>query len=417
MKKRTLLLVLCLLVFVTSLLMTAVAFASTATVTTTDAYYKGEYGELFADQGEKKAQLQEIYGKEAIILFGEVTNLPDGAEFGIVRYPKGDTHTSANAVYMPGKAKDSNGKFGVAVSLRGAFLNSGEWSARAYIYEGEAKAEDEAFTSQDLQYMTFGGEYDFSTNDTVVITTAEQFMNIGTYKPGTHFELGKDIDLTQEEWTQSATYGYKYLGNNNQINITNLTYLIDTIPQNITIDGRGHKITASYDESEYESGPVAIIARAPAISGAKSTIKNLIVDFTVNGDSVSGEPFGGLFFHADAVNFENCYFKLGATFNSGDPKRMSVAGRVSNATSFTNCIAEMEAKINGNSTAINGFFWTNYGNSATKTDCTLIGKGKDYEAIDAFIAAWEKGTVTNQSTYTAWSVENGKVLLNGRKVA
>ena len=149
--------------------------------------------------------------------------------------------------------------------------------------------------------------------------------------------------------------------------------------------------------------------------------------------SAKADFYGALAINADGTTIKNCFIKGRFDFASGavynDLKRASVIGRSTNYTVIENCIADMQVTVGGVNQDAGNYWWTNNGSLGKLTNSTIINPvtmdttstGKTgvsyYSSLANFISAWGENTVTNQTTYTAWSVSNGKILLKGKEVA
>ncbi len=265
----------------------------------------------------------------------------------------------------------------------------------------------------------------------VYVSSADEFMQIGSVN-GKQIVLTNNIDLTSQSWTYEENFSHAWTNANGTpatSKLTKITYLVRDL--HASIDGRGYKITASYDQSNVTSHGL------PAIIGAIHkgvAIENLVVDFTMTANaSAKADFYGVLAINADGTTIKDCFIKGRFNFASGaafnDLKRASVVGRTTNYTVIESCIADMQVAIGGVNQNAGNFWWTNNGNFGKLNNSTIInpvdvgvtGTGKTgvsyYSSLANFITAWSSNTLTNQEAYTAWSVENGKIKLNGKVVA
>ncbi len=138
MKKK-----LTLLMVVVMMLVVVVAFAgiaSAASITTNPNVYVGDYANLYSGMKNESSLLAQ-YGPEALIVFGEVQEMTEDKEFGVVIWPAGEEMTAENALPFPAKRHIANDKFGVAIPAKQLTELGTSWNACTYFVDKPAKGE------------------------------------------------------------------------------------------------------------------------------------------------------------------------------------------------------------------------------------------------------------------------------------
>lgn len=210
-----------------TLCMTAFASAEGVSITLSDSYFKGEYENMFSDIANGDQKVDE-YGKDAIILFAEATNLDEGVEYeyGVIVYPANEAINGGNAKAFKARAIDAENKFGVAISNSGDFANA-DWKAKAFVKAKELEltlnnctlSDNEiTFDTKDYiapvansqEFTKWCDVYKLANKDSVVIDFAENVTNEDGFELSYSINYkGQDIDLTDSTYTVSldGVYG------------------------------------------------------------------------------------------------------------------------------------------------------------------------------------------------------------------
>ncbi len=253
------------------------------------------------------------------------------------------------------------------------------------------------------------------------ITTAEQFLDINYALSDCY--LDADIDLSGAEWKSKTGFSTIFMSSPN----SEVAYLVEKL--NVSLDGRGHKITVRYDHDIAGESLVGGIFYKTAGSNSNIVIKNLVVDFEAKyfgpGDSTGVAAMNSVItLDGYKTEVNDCFIGV-RMYSDNNVNRETVIGNF-NGGNMNNCIFDIAVyKNNVFQSGVGTPTW--HGKNNTVKNSTIIHNGgaeyssgltngSYYSKLSNFITAWKVNELVNQSTYTAWSVENDKLHLNGREV-
>lgn len=260
------------------------------------------------------------------------------------------------------------------------------------------------------------------------ITTAEQFMLLGTLEAGRSVYLGANIDLSSATWS-SKTGTYDGAAN------AELAFLIETL--NCSLDGKGYKVTVRYDH-DIEGTATDTVVRMGGLFGTVSSsakVENLALDIELKYYGPTGEDgasdtetgkyamHNSALCHTNSGTIQNNYVK--ARFYADNyVKRESI---ISNAGGTTKAnIVDVEVYKANAKQDFGTYAWSNTSNDTTNTVISATRTTAPttfvfYNSTEAFITAWNEDTFSLKSSYSTdvWTVDStaGTISLCGKEVA
>lgn len=252
------------------------------------------------------------------------------------------------------------------------------------------------------------------------IMSAEDFMLLAEVKSGEAY-LGADIDLSEVEWT-------KITGRRVKEYTLTAACIIDEL--NVTLDGRGHKITVRYDN---EYGADTQIAGIFMNITANGGIKNTIIDFEANyvggkgtdGTGTQGYKACALTLYNQGTvndNFINAKFYASGTNGAWRTCGIGYYGGSFHRNIMYAEVYQNYALLTNTTSGSFTFAWEQSG-GLDANDNISIAKNLSTSACkfatkDDFMTAWSNTAITNQSTYTSWTINptENTVALSGTQV-
>ena len=179
----------------------------------------------------------------------------------------------------------------------------------------------------------------------------EYFINGGNY-----YVLTADLDFTDYDWFSGfvkENVGQIGMGDKSMQHYYLLRYITDQI------DGRGHKITASFDDNNSAEGKTIAVGGVFGKIATGAAVRNLVVDVNIKYAGIQTDDSGAsirrdsAFCHVLAGKMENCYVKARAQSYGDYVRRECLIGYPINFT-MENVIWDYEFK-DKNGTVWQGF--------------------------------------------------------------
>lgn len=207
MRKKILVLAVVIMAISLCLSLAGIASAASPAVEVKSEYFMGEYGNMFSDRDdlseEYKNYLKENNGLQAVIIYGQITDMSADYDYGIALYPSDSTYDSANARIYRAKSVSEDGYFGIALSLSADFMNSGSYKAMAFAIDKNATltANNCTWSTAEMSFSTSTEKYDKPVLNTISepgIVTWSKVEGASAYKVQLRVE-------GTEDWFDVAT--------------------------------------------------------------------------------------------------------------------------------------------------------------------------------------------------------------------
>jgi hypothetical protein len=183
-----------------------------------------------------------------------------------------------------------------------------------------------------------------------------------------YFQLEVDLDLRKNTWVPIGTSSSQFCG---------------------TFDGNGHTINLNLsDDSAYRQGLFGVVGGTN--ESVKATIKNLIVQGTVNGSCYVGGVAG----YANYADFENVGSEATVGNSTGCTGVGGIVGYANNTVSLTNCYNK--GTVNGTGTSFSngiGGLVGYAGSTITFTNCYNLGAVTGKGSVGGLIGSGNSSTI------------------------
>lgn len=244
------------------------------------------------------------------------------------------------------------------------------------------------------------------------ITTANQFLALGSVKAGTEVYLDADIDLSEAVWSSKV-------GLTSEAPNAEEAFLVETL--NAKLDGKGHKITVRYNHDFADHVRVAGVFHTVSTDGS---ITNLIIDSELRyfgPESADGND-------TSPINYamRNCVLAMknfGKVTNNYIKARMYSDNFVKRETivgfgggTMKNNIVDIEVYKGGSVQNVGTFTWERSDRYASSQNVVISRTRTSapssvplyFTSVQGFIDAWIGGTLDGKDTFVdgGWSVDS-----------